>query len=184
MSSPYIEHTQKWLETVVIAHNFCPFAKRELARESIRYEVIESSNIETCLEALILACENLDQNLGIETTLLITPNGFADFEDYLDLLDIAERLLEARRYEGIYQLASFHPNYCFADASPDDPANYTNRSPYPMLHLLREATIEQSIKNIDDPESIPLNNIERARSIGLENLEKQLEDCYNIIKTL
>lgn len=178
MGNSPIHHTQKWLETVVIAHNFCPFANRELIKQSIRFEVIDSQDIETCLEALILACENLDEHITIETTLLIIPNGFADFEAYLDLVDIAERLLEARRYEGTYQLASFHPNYCFIDASPDDPANYTNRSPYPMLHLLREATIERSLKNIDDPESIPLNNIERARSIGLDALQKQLENCF------
>jgi len=184
MSSSQIAHTRKWLETVIIAHNFCPFAKRELIKRSIRFEVVKSHNIETCLEALILACEGLDENTDIETTLLIIPDGFADFEDYLDLVDVAERLLEARRYEGIYQLASFHPQYCFAEASSDDPANYTNRSPYPMLHLLREATIEQSIKNINDPEAIPLNNIQRARSIGLESLKNQLEDCFRITKAL
>ena len=94
------------------------------------------------------------------------------------MLDVSERILEARRYEGVYQLASFHPNYCFDEADSDDPANYTNRSPYPMLHLLREASIEASLNNIEDPEAIPLNNIKRARSIGLEALEKQLENCY------
>ncbi len=178
MSDPTTQHTRKWLEDVVIAHNFCPFAKRELINRSIQFEVINSSDIESCLETLILACEHLDENSATETTLLIIPNGFTDFEDYLDLVDIAERLLEARRYDGIYQLASFHPNYCFADSSPDDPANYTNRSPYPMLHLLREATIERSLKNIDNPESIPLSNIERARSLGSTALEKQLEECF------
>jgi len=179
MNDPSIENTRQWLESVVIAHNFCPFAKSELIKEHILFEVIEHTDIESCLEALITSCEKLDDNTDIETTLLIIPNGFADFEQYLDLLDIAERLLEARRYEGIYQLASFHPEYCFDEADPDDPANYTNRSPYPMLHLLREATIEQSLKNIDNPETIPLKNIERARSIGLGVLKKQLEDCYN-----
>ena len=178
MSDPTTQHTRKWLEDVVIAHNFCPFAKRELINQSIRFKVVDNSDIETCLESLILACEQLDERYDIETTLLIIPNGFTDFEDYLDLVDIAERLLEARHYEGIYQLASFHPKYCFADSSPDDPANYTNRSPYPMLHLLREATIERSLKNIDAPESIPLSNIERARSLGSDVLEKQLEKCF------
>jgi len=154
-----------------------------LIKRSIRFKLVESQTIESCLEALILACENLDENPNTETTLLIIPNGFAGFEDYLDLVDIAERLLEARRYEGTYQLASFHPHYCFAGSSPDDPANYTNRSPYPMLHLLREATIEELTKNIDQAESIPNNNIERARSIGLGVLEKQLEDCFTITST-
>lgn len=178
-SNSVIEHTQKWLETVVIAHNFCPFAKRELIKGSIHFEVVEHRDIESYLEALIIACEFLDTNPNIETTLLILPDDFNDFEHYLDLLDIAERILEARRYEGVYQLASFHPDYCFDEASSDDPANYTNRSPYPMLHLLREASIELSLKNIDDPEAIPLKNIERARSIGFNDLQKQLENCFS-----
>lgn len=179
VSNSVIEHTQKWLETVVIAHNFCPFAKRELITGSINFEAVEHRDIESYLESLVLACEFLDTNPNIETTLLILPDGFTDFEDYLDLLDIAQRMLEARRYEGIYQLASFHPDYCFDGSAPDDPANYTNRSPYPMLHLLREATIEHALKNIEDPEAIPLNNIERARSIGLGELQKQLENCFS-----
>ena len=177
-TSPYTQHTRHWLEKVIVAHNFCPFAKRELIKNSIRFDVVEQKEIEPCLEALIVACETMDQAPEIETTLLIIPDGFTDFEQYLDLLDISERLLEARRYDGVYQLASFHPTYCFNEADSDDPANYTNRSPYPMLHLLREASIEASLKNIEDPETIPLNNIERARAIGLEALEKQLENCY------
>ena len=177
-NTPYIQHTQKWLENIIVAHNFCPFAKREVINKSIRFDVVEHQDIESCLEALILACETMDEDSKVETTLIVLSHGFTDFEEYLDLLDISERLLEARRYEGVYQLASFHPNYCFDEAASDDPANYTNRSPYPMLHLLREASIEASLKNIEDPETIPLNNIERARAIGLEALEKQLENCY------
>ena len=173
-----IDETKKWIEKVIIAHNFCPFAKREFVKRSIHFEALAHKTIESSLEALILACEQLDQDPEIETTLLIFTDGFQNFEEYLDLLDIADRLLEARRYEGIYQLASFHPKYCFDEAAPDDPANYTNRSPYPMLHLLREATIEASLKNIDNPEEIPQNNIDRARSLGLDALKKQLEDCY------
>ncbi|MGB1311956.1 MAG: DUF1415 domain-containing protein [Leucothrix sp.] len=178
MNDLIITQTQKWIETVIVAHNFCPFAKREMIKRSIQFDVVKDNNIEPCLESVILACEELDKHPAIETTLLIFPNGFADFEQYLDLLDLSERLLEARRYDGIYQLASFHPEYCFDEAASDDPANYTNRSPYPMLHLLREATIEQALKNIDAPESIPLNNIEHARMIGLEALQKQLENCF------
>lgn len=178
---PYIQQTRQWLESVVIAHNFCPFAKRELLKESINFEIVEHRDIESCLEAVIFACENLDANPNIETSLLILPNGFGDFEEYLDLLDVSERILEARRYEGIYQLASFHPNYCFDEATPDDPANYTNRSPYPMLHLLREASIEESLKTINDPDAIPQKNIELARVIGINTLKKQLEDCYNVL---
>lgn len=182
MNNPPIEtlisQSRKWLEDVVIAHNFCPFAKRELLKDRIHFEVIPHKNIEACLEALILACEQLDECSAIETSLLILPYGFSDFEQYLDLLDYADRLLEAQNYEGIYQVASFHPDYCFDDTSPDDPANYTNRSPYPMIHLLREDSIEAALENISDPDAIPETNIKTAKRLGIEALKRQLENCF------
>jgi len=178
-----IEHSRNWLQDVVIAHNFCPFAKREFIKNRIHFEVIPHSDIEQCLEALIVACEQLDDNPSIETSLLILPQGFNDFEHYLDLVDYADRLLEAQNYEGIYQVASFHPDYCFDEATPDDPANYTNRSPYPMLHLLREASIERALENIDDPDTIPEANIETARKLGTEALKAQLERCFTENRT-
>ena len=173
-----IQHSQRWLEEVVIAHNFCPFAKREFIKKSIHFDVIPHTKTEECLESLITACEQLDNDASIETMLLILPNGFNNFEDYLDLVDYADRLLEAQNYEGIYQLASFHPDYCFDESEPNDPANYTNRSPYPMLHLLREASIERVLESVEDPEAIPLNNIERAKSLGIDHLKQQLENCF------
>lgn len=173
-----IQQSQKWLEDVVIKHNFCPFAKRELLKGRIHFEVTLHDNIEECLEALIAACEQLDENKSIETSLLILPHGFNDFEQYLDLLDYADRLLEAQNYEGVYQVASFHPDYCFDEAAPDDPANYTNRSPYPMLHLLREDSIEKALAHITDPEAIPEANIKTAKHLGLETLKRELENCF------
>ena len=173
-----IQHSRKWLENVVIAHNFCPFAKHEFVNNRVHFEVIPHKKIEACLESLITACEQLDVNKNIETSLLILPNGFNDFEQYLDLLDYADRLLEAQNYEGIYQVASFHPDYCFDDATPDDPANYTNRSPYPMLHLLREASIETALEHISDPEAIPETNIKTAERLGIDTLKQQLENCF------
>ena len=173
-----IEHSQRWLEEVVIAHNFCPFAKREFLKKSIHFDVIPQTKTEECLESLILACEKMDDDASIETMLLILPNGFNHFEDYLDLLDYADRLLEAQNYEGVYQLASFHPDYCFDETEPNDPTNYTNRSPYPMIHILREASIERVLENVDDPDAIPQHNIEKAKQLGLEHLKQQLENCF------
>jgi len=173
-----IQHSRNWLENVVIAHNFCPFAKREFINNTIHFDVIPHSDTEACLESLIVACEQLDNNENIETSLLILPNGFNDFEQYLDLLEYADRLLEAQNYEGIYQVASFHPDYCFDNATPDDPANYTNRSPYPMLHLLREASIERALEHISDPEAIPETNIKIAEQLGIETLRQQFENCF------
>jgi len=150
-----IRQTQKWLSTVVIAHNLCPFAKREFENDRIYYAVIEAQGLEAQLEQVILECAALDINADRETSLLIFPNALFDFGDYLDMLDLATALFKEQGYEGIYQLASFHPEYCFEGAKPDDPANYTNRSPYPMLHILRETSVEQALKTYPNSEKIP-----------------------------
>ncbi len=173
-----ISETKKWLETIVIAHNICPFAERVFKNGSIHFEVETSTDIETCLENLITECERLDEDETIETTLLIYANAFADFDEYLDFLEVAQALLEAQDYEGIYQLASFHPNYCFDGSLENDAANYTNRSPYPMLHLLRESSLEHALANYPNPEIIPENNIKLTRKLGLDKMKTTLAACY------
>jgi hypothetical protein len=178
MPSNPIQATQTWLKSVVIAHNICPFAKRELERGSIRFYVDENTDTEQCLINLIAECGLLDQDDSIATTLLIYPEAFADFDDYLDFHAFAEDLLIAQGYEGIYQLASFHPQYCFAEAAQDDAANYTNRSPYPMLHLLRESDVEQAVASHPNPENIPQHNIALTRSLGLATMQALLAACY------
>ena len=100
--------------------------------------------------------------------------GLEDFDDYLDFLAVAEALLVEQGYEGTYQLASFHPDYCFDGAEQDDPANFTNRSPWPMLHLLREAGLEQALAHYPEPEAIPERNIERMGQLGSERLSAEL----------
>lgn len=173
-----IEETKKWLETVVIAHNICPFAKRVFDNGGIHFAVENSIDVETCLENLIAECERLDENEKIETTLLIYTKAFADFDEYLDFLEIAQQLLELEDYEGIYQLASFHPNYCFDGSTENDAANYTNRSPYPMLHLLRESTLENALADYLNPESIPKNNVKLTHELGLKKMQETLALCY------
>jgi len=158
--------TRQWIETVVVGMNFCPFAKRELRRNTVRFIISPEPNIESVLLQLIDECILLDADDGTQTTLLILPEGFADFDDYLNLAGLAEDLLADRGYEGVYQVASFHPDYRFADADADDPANYTNRSPYPMLHLLREDGLEAAIASYTDPDAIAENNIAKARALG------------------
>lgn len=172
-----IEHTKRWIEMVILACDFCPFAGREFARNSIHYSVIRGRDIERCLELLIEECVLLDAEADIETSLLLLPDAFADFDDFLDLVGIADALLIDQGYEGIYQLASFHPDYCFADQEVTDPANYTNRSPYPMLHLLREASLERVLADHPDPDLIPQRNIEYARRQGLEKMRALLDAC-------
>jgi hypothetical protein len=173
-----ISHTRVWIESVVIGLNLCPFTQREFERQSIQYRVVRAGSTQEALLALIGECVLLDEDQQLATTLLIYPKGFDDFDDFLDLTGIADALLTEQGYEGIYQLASFHPHYCFADAGADDPANYTNRSPYPMLHLLREADIDRALEYYDQPEQIPQRNISRMRALGITEIQTLLQRCY------
>lgn len=173
-----IATTQTWLKTIIIEYSICPFAKRELERGSIRFSINHDTEIESCLLNLMIECERLTIDSSIETTLLIYDSAFTAFADYLDFLELAETLLIEQDYEGVYQLASFHPDYCFEGAKQDDPANYTNRSPYPMLHLLRETSIERAVATYPHPENIPQRNIELTRELGLAKMQALLKACY------
>ena len=172
--------TLAWLKSVIVEYSICPFAKRELDRGSIYFSVNHDTLIEPCLLHLIYVCDRLYTEPGIETTLLIYADMFTKFDDYLDFLEIAESLLIEQGYEGTYQLASFHPEYCFQGGDSDDAANYTNRSPYPMLHLLRETSLEQAIANHPDPENIPQHNIELTRKLGLAKMQALLAECTRL----
>lgn len=169
-----IQVTKNWLQNVVVGLNFCPFAKREVERETIHYAVSNVCSTPEALVAVLDEAQRLDQNSDIETTLIIFARGFEDFDQYLDMLEGANHLLMQGGYRGIYQLASFHPEYCFEGANPDDAANYTNRSPCPMLHLLREASLEKAVAHHPDPEGIPETNIAKAESMGAEALKALL----------
>lgn len=173
-----ITQTKKWLSTVVIGQNFCPFAKREYDTGRIHYAVIETADLSEQLEQIILHCAALDAELARETSLLIFPTTLGDFEDYLDLLDVATALLEKQGYEGVYQLASFHPDYCFTEITANDPSHYTNRSPYPMIHILREASVEAALAKYPNPEMIPARNIRVAQDMGLEAMQGLLAACF------
>jgi hypothetical protein len=163
-----IQQTQNWIEQVVIGCNFCPFAAKEVRNDTIHYEVVEAVEMAAVLEALLIECGRLDQQPAIETSFLIFPDAFEDFNEYLTLVELAEQLLRKNRYEGIYQLASFHPRYIFEGSDEGDAANYTNRSVYPMLHLLREESIEKVLEKYPDPENIPERNVRFAREKGID----------------
>ena len=172
-----IDQTRKWLSSVIIAHDLCPFASREFEAGRIHYELITAGDMQGQLEAIIMACAALDKQPQRETSLLVFPKGLDVFEDYLDLLDLANGLLEQQGYEGTYQLASFHPAYRFADAALDDPANFTNRSPYPLVHILREASVEAALKTYPNPENIPDRNIQLMQGLGLSAVKASLAAC-------
>ncbi len=169
-----IEHTENWLRSFIIKLNICPFAKREVERGTLRIQVIHTPKQQQAMEELVMEMIFLDKNDSVETTLLIFPTLFKDFFNYLDFVEMAELLTREQGYEGIYQLATFHPDYCFADAEVNDVANYTNRSPYPMLHILREERLEKAIAYYGDTESIPANNITKLRELGLKKIEALL----------
>ena len=171
-----IDRTKKWIIEVVIGCNFCPFAAKVVKQQTIFFKVEENTGIEICLASFGHEMERLDNDPTIETSFLIFPNAFEQFDDYLNLVSLAEKLLKRKGYEGIYQLASFHPLYLFANSDEKDPANYTNRSIYPMLHLLREESIDKALANYKDPESIPVRNANFAKEKGLAYM-KLLRDA-------
>ena len=175
----YRQAVRHWVETLVVDLNLCPFAKRELVRDRIRFAVSEACSEESLLEQLHQELLLLEQNAEVETTLLIHPLVLQDFADYNDFLNLAEGLLQQMGLEGVYQIASFHPDYQFAGTEPQDVENYTNRTPYPLMHLIREASLAQAIANYPDPDNIPQRNIELVESMGEAKLKAMLQACFH-----
>ncbi|WP_394423785.1 DUF1415 domain-containing protein [Vreelandella stevensii] len=173
-----VAQTLTWVANFIVGHNICPFAKRELEREAVRVEVVRSKKVDIALEELVAEFEWLDAHLEAETSLLVFPTLFKSFDHYLDFVELAEQLLEQLGYEGVYQLATFHPDYCFADADPDEAANYSNRSPHPMIHVLREASVERAIEFYGDTAAIPERNITYLTEMGQDALEQQWQRCF------
>ncbi|WP_336366155.1 DUF1415 domain-containing protein [Marinobacter sp. C2H3] len=169
-----VSATRRWVEEVVVGYNLCPFAKRELVRETVRFVVSDASTEDELIQALHAELQRLNDEPEIETTLLIHPHLLADFSDYNAFLDAADGLLAYLELEGVYQIASFHPDYQFAETEPEDAENYTNRSPYPMLHLLREDSLEAAIERYPDIDGIPERNIELMIRIGADKMRETL----------
>jgi len=158
-----------WIEQAVIGLNLCPFAKAAYVKSQVRLVVSEAPHVDGFLEQLDRELDLLAESdpQEIDTTLLIHPTLFADFLEFNDLTAIAEQAITEHGLEGILQIASFHPRYQFAGSEPDDIGNYTNRSPYPALHLLREASISRAVDAFPEPEIIYQRNIETLRRLGL-----------------
>lgn len=169
---------RRWVETVVVGLNLCPFAGRELREERVRFVVTPATNEAQLLASLKTELERLDTHPAVETTLLIHPRVLQNFADYNQFLETSDELLGAMDLGGIYQIASFHPHYQFADAALDNVENYTNRSPYPMRHLLREQSLERSIAGYPDTKQIPLRNIAMMRRLGIARLRQLSRDCF------
>lgn len=170
MEDPVIQETRAWLEKAVIGLNLCPFAKPVHVAGRIRYAVSRAETPEALLADLLVELQTLAATdpEEIETTLLIHPRVLTDFLDYNDFLGVADAALEELDLVGEIQVASFHPRYQFEGTGPDDIENYTNRSPYPILHLLRESSVDQAVAAFPDTDRIPERNIETLRSLGRE----------------
>ncbi len=178
-SQQIIDQTITWIRKVVIGCNFCPFAARTLQKHHVHYQVEDSTNTAFCLEALLKEIVRLDKEPTIETSFLIFSNAFQQFDDYLYITSLAEDLLIEKGYEGVYQLASFHPLYRFANSPKNDAADYTNRSIYPMLHLLRESSIENAVAHYENAEKIPECNVNFARKKGVTFMKLLRDSCIN-----
>lgn len=177
MEYEIINQCRQWVDKVIVGMNFCPFAKPVVDSGTLRYSVVNEQSLDLCLQALSDELSRVNDDESIETSLLIYPVGFEAFDDYLELAGIADELLEAEGFEGVFQLATFHPDYCFEGQVYDDAANYTNRSPYPMLHIIREKSIEKALASVTSPEKIPNRNIEFARGKGVDEMKALLESC-------
>ena len=170
--------TRAWLEQVVIGLNLCPFAKAVHVKNQVRFVVSGAQNTDMLLEDLerelnFLAHADPAQ---IDTTLLIHPDVLTNFLAYNDFLDICDSVVEELELDGILQVASFHPQYQFADTEMDDVTNFTNRSPYPTLHLLREDSVTRAVETFPDADSIYENNITTMRRLGRDHIEKLMSE--------
>lgn len=171
-----IAETRAWLEETVIGLGLCPFAKPVHVKGQIRYSVSSADGPEGVLEALLSELRSLSaaDPDAVDTTLLILPHALPNFLDYNDFLAVADVALEDLGLAGELQIASFHPGYQFAGYAPEDPANHRNRSPYPILHLLREASVERAVAAFPEASRIYEKNIETLRALGLEGWQRLL----------
>jgi hypothetical protein len=169
-ASNIIEETQDWLIQAVIGLNLCPFAKAVHVKEQIKYVVSEATTVEQLLEDLAQELEFLAEvsREKTDTTLLIHPEILNDSLDYNDFLELADQLLEDLDLDGELQIASFHPQYQFAGTEIDDVTNFTNRSPYPTLHLIREESIDEAVKAFPEAEAIFETNMQTMEKLGTD----------------
>lgn len=172
-----IADTRRWLERAVIGLNLCPFAKAVHVKQQVRFALSDAELADDLLEELAEELLRLRDTPAdeIDTTLLIHPQALTDFLDYNDFLDRVDALVEALGLDGVLQVASFHPEYRFADCDADDPGNCTNRAPYPTLHLLREASLDRAVAAYPDADVIVERNLETMAKLGLEGFRKLLE---------
>ena len=164
----------RWLNEVVIGLNLCPFAGKPAGENRVRIFISPAMDDELLLQDLQSEMELLDEKPAseIETTLVVVPEHLQDFFDYNQFLNWAEKMIKRNGWTGVYQLATFHPDYCFAGAEPEDAENLTNRSPYPILHIIREASLEKALQFYEGVDEVPENNKKRVEALSAEQKRK------------
>jgi hypothetical protein len=170
--------TQRWIQSFVVELNLCPFAQHVTVRDVIRYTACANESLQDILHALHEEMDWLDSDPETETSFLILTSGMKDFSDFNDCLAMAQELLVMMNWVGRYQLVGFHPHHQFDGADPDDAENYTNRSPYPMVHILRESSVTQAVDATANIALIPKRNTDTLNQLGVEVLIKRWQDCF------
>ena len=175
----YLTATARWLERAVIGLNLCPFARAPYVQGKLRMRVSHARDADALLDDLCGELQSLNALTAneCETGLLIHPFVLTDFLDYNDFLDVADAAVQTLQLDGVWQVASFHPDYQFADSEPGAIENFSNRSPYPTLHLLREASVERAMNSMPDTDSIYRHNIKTLQQLGLEGWRKLWVDA-------
>lgn len=165
---PEVIAVARWLNEVVIGLNLCPFAAKPSGEQRVHFALTAATSDEAVLAALQTQLQQLDTVPAgeRETTLLIIPQHLQDFFDYNQFLQWANSMLKREGWQGVYQLASFHPNYCFAGAEPADAENLTNRAPYPIIHIIREESLEKALAYFPDVDQVPERNQARVAALS------------------
>lgn len=169
------EHIRSWLTQFVVGLNLCPFARPLLDSDALRIAICRQHSVAQLQRAFLVELDLLQgsDETDIATTLLAFPSALADFDDYLDFLELSRELLGEAGLEGVIQLASFHPHYRFAGEPATAASHYSNRSPYPIIHLLREDMLSRVLDGYTDPAAIPRRNIATLEAIGRDELARR-----------
>ncbi|MEO0584842.1 MAG: DUF1415 domain-containing protein [Bacteroidota bacterium] len=173
--SQVLQHVQHWVEQIIIGLNFCPFAGKVFQEGQIQYVVAEAESLSDLTDELGTVLEAFLQADPEQADTLLFIHPYILQEDFLEYWDFAQHItnwLIDTGLEGTLQLATFHPDYRFEGPDAHDPSHFTNRSPYPILHFLREASVEQALRHYPDPEQIPVRNMEKLSDMGLEEIQR------------
>jgi hypothetical protein len=179
------EQVRAWLDDFVVGLNLCPFARPVVASKALRISICDSGDLQQVAESFVAELELIQQSSesAIATTLLVLPNALNDFEQYLSFIENAETLIDEIGLCGTIQLASFHPDYQFEGEPADSASHFSNRSPFPLIHFLREDMMERVLENFPNPEQIPQRNIETLEAMGREDVERILKNVMLVSRS-